>query len=334
MASPVPPAVDLPYEEIRTGRVVVEPAALRGARLAGGSWEEPGFADPDRGLTVGGAETAAWGWARGRHFPTAVAQLLLRHPELARFFPSYELALTTNEDQWRNGVQTAGYAGRWLKELAAQKVCRLVRGRWGIDHSTAALFQAALEEYGAGAAGARRDAAVARARRAALHVDRHAEAPAEVFSPLERALLSWTEELVVRPHGAWRREGELRAALDAANQREIAAGVRRLDASPALDEAAARARLLHHQIAELTLAIGHRDGLCRLATILRLEAEPARGSRPGIHGLLRELGVDDAVATLNELTVNPALANAVRRRLGSEPKVAVAAAEAAASGEF
>jgi hypothetical protein len=314
--------------------VVVEPVALRGARLAPLSYRDAGFADGDRGLTAGGVEVAARTWLGDRRYPTSAALLLLHHPELARFFPSYELAATSNEDQWRNGVQTAGYVSRWLKELAAQKVCRLVRSRWGMDHATAALYRAALDEYGAAGAGPARDAAVARARRAVLHVDRHLEAPEGVFSPLEKALLSWTEDLVVRPHDAYRREAELRDALDAANRREIAAGLRCLDASPNLDEEAARARLLHHQVSELVLCIGHRDGLCRVATILRLEGEEAQGSRHGILGLLRDLGVDEAVTTLNELTANPGLAQAVRQRLGSEKRVDVAAAEAASSGEF
>jgi hypothetical protein len=342
MEALVPPPVDLPLNEIRAGRVVVAPATLRGARVPRVSYEDPRFADRDRGLTVGGVHMAAWTSASGRHSPSNLALLLLHHPELARFAPSYELPLTSNEDQWRNGVQTAGYVSPRLKELAGQKICRLVRSRWAIDHFTLAMYRANLNEYSAGAAatGQAREAAVAWARDAVLHAGHHTEAPKGVFSALERSLLSWTEDLVVRPHNAYRREAELRAELDRENQREIAAGLRRLDTSPGLQEEAARERLLHHQIAELSLLIGHKDAQCRLATILRLESEkPSQavapfGPRPGLHDQLRELGVDDAVLSLNELTVNPAAAASVRERLASEEEAELSAADTASSAEF
>lgn len=333
MVSAVPPSVDLPVEEIRAGRVVVAPARLRGARLPRVSYEQAGFTNRDRGITVGGIQMAAWTSTPGRHGPTNLALLLAHHPELARCAPPYELALASNEDQWRNGVHTAGYVSPRLKELAVQKICRLVRSRWAIDQFTASFYRACLDEWGSGAA------ATARARSAVLHVDRHTEAPDGVFSTLESSILSWTEDLVVRPHSAYEREAELRAELDRENQREISAGLRRLDTSPDLGDEAARERLLHHQIAELALLTGHKDGLCRLATILRLESEKASEAaapfgQTGIDEQLRELGVDEAVLTINELAVNPGLAVNVRDRLGSEEKIEVSAEEVLESGEF
>ena len=179
MAPVVPPTVDLPLDEILAGRVVVAPSPLGGERLPRAFSEDFGLATRDKGLTIGGVQTAIWSWAPGRRYPTDLALILLHHPELARFAPAYDVALTSNEDQWRNGVQIAGYVSLRLKELAAQKVCRLVRSRWAIEHGTATFYLACLDEYGARerAQGHARQAALAAARDAIVHIGDHMSAP-------------------------------------------------------------------------------------------------------------------------------------------------------------
>jgi len=157
----VPPAVEVPFEEIVAGRVRVEPAALGDPRLARvplqpyEGIERPAFqAAPDRdgGLSVGGVQVGVYGWSFGGHFPGSLPYALLNHPELARFEAPYSLPLLFNEDQWRNGVATAGFVSRRLKELVIQKVYRLARCRYGIEHHTMYFYNTCLDEYGVGRA--------------------------------------------------------------------------------------------------------------------------------------------------------------------------------------
>ena len=58
-------------------------------------------------------------------------------------------------------------------------------------------------------------------------------------------------------------------------------------------------------------------------------------NRPGFHTLMRWTGVDERVATINELFANPRLNDEVKRRLGAgQASVAISAAEAARTAEF
>ncbi len=112
------------------------------------------------------------------------------------------------------------------------------------------------------------------------------------------------------------------------------------------------------------MVIGHMDGLGRALTILRVEAEdpvqmiegrpgPSGGiipdldddgqvkftgyfnNRPGLHQILRFLGISDKVLTLNELMVNPQLCRKIKTRLGEgEKKIRISAGQAAETGEF
>ena len=282
----LPPRVELPVEAILAGDLVVEPAPLRGARVPLVSYEDPGFADRDKGLTVGGANVGVYGWGFGAHFPGNLVYLLLHHPELARYEPPYSLPVLFNEDEWRNGVQTGGYVSRLIKEIVIQKVYKLNRARYGLEHHTMFLFNAFADEYGVGRTArpdfsaeeqaAARAEASRRAEGVAVHVlDHRAPAAAEFFGPLELALLDWTEALVSAPHSAHRFEPAARAALRERNSAEVAAGLRRLDDSPggAAGEGKAMDRLVDHQIADLCMMVGHMDGLGRAMSILRLESE-------------------------------------------------------------
>ena len=315
MASLLPPPVAaLPLQAILEGRVVVESARLQGARVP---LEE-------------GADS-------GRFFPASLTSALRHHPDLARFVPRYALPLLFNEDAWRSGTHTGGFVTSRLKAVVSQKVYRLLRCRSGLEHHTRLVLEDFLREHGAGAfrLQAMDDAEEARARARALerasavlvHVHDHRGAPEGVFSPLERAAMDWTEEILTRPHGAHRVEPALREALDRENRREVRAGLRRLDMSLDGDSLeAAYTRLLHHQISELAMMIGHLDGLGRLSTLLKLGSEPSdvEGMPPS-----------RAAETVGELLLNPRAAEEVLARLRSgEERVFISAEQAARTGEF
>ena len=389
-----PPACDEPgdlnvggdvFNAILKGDVVVEPASLKGARVPMTPYEgkddggdfRPAFLcmpDTDKGLTIGGIQVGVYGWGFGAHFPGSLVYALMHHPELARYEAPYSLPLLFNEDEWRNGVQTSAYVTRRVKELVIQKVYKINRSRYGIEHHTMFLYNTFFDEHGVGrpprpelsdeARAAARNAALGRASNATLHIHDHSQAPDGVYTPLEKEVLLWTECLMRRPHDAHKIEQRVRYELDTGNRREVKAGLRRLDTSPGLGEEAAHKRLVDHQIAELAMMIGHMDGLGRVMSILRLEAEepvqaiegrpgPSGGivpscdndgqvkftgffnNRPGLHQVLRFLGLNDAVLTLNELMVNPDLCkNRKVRMQKGEKKIKVSADQAAETGEF
>jgi len=377
----LPPSVDLPLREIRDGRVQVAPATLTGnqyPRIPLTPYEgadRPAFqgaADRDGGLTVGGVQVGVYGWSFGGHFPGSLPYCLMNHPELARYEAPYSLPLLFNEDEWRNGVQTAGYVSRRLKELVIQKVYRANRCRYGIEHHTMYFYNTYLAEFGMWpepAPGlteeqqnAARTQALSRATQAALYAHAHNTAPSATYTDLERAVADWTEQVARNPHLARDYEENLRRELDRENRREIEAGLRTLDTSPGIGEEAALRRLQDHQVAELAMVTGHMDGLARVLTMLRLVAEDAvqmvegevagigqitptldedgyvqftgyYNNRPSMHTVLGFL-VDPAVNTLNELLVNPELCTKVKDRLRSEKEFAVSAQEAAETGEF
>lgn len=360
----IPPRVDLPLREILGGKVTVEPAPLQGARIPLVAYEaDPAQGTRDKGLALGGVQVGVYGWSFGRHMPGGLIYVLMNHPELARFEPPYSLPLLFNEDEWRNGVQTAGFVTRRLKEMAIQKVYRLLRTRYGLEHHLLYFFLTYLEEHGGGDfrnpafsdEQHRRATALAleRANRAAVYIQDHRTAPAGTYTPLETAVMDWIEALVTRPHHACIEEPAVRRALDVENRREIAAGLRRLDTSldPGDREAACR-RLVDHQIAELAMVICHMDGLGRLLTLLHVETEEAVAafrrneqggieptgyyqSRPAFHDIVRSLGVSDAVRTVTELLLNPDLNQRVKERLAAgEIDVRIAGKEAAKTGEF
>jgi len=369
----VPPPVDRPIAAILEGRVRVRPAPLRGTRVPLVSWEvDPALGTRDKGLAVGGVHVGVFGWANGLYGAGGLGWLLLNHPELARTEPPYSLPLIFDEDEWRNGVNTAGFLDRRLKELAIMKVYHSTRPRYGIEHHTMFLFNEYMRDYGAGAFRHPRfddeqaAAALERATRsfttAMLHLLDHGR-HLETFTDGEVALLDWTQAAVHAPHTAHRYEPALRTALDRRNRAQVAAGVRRLDLLGGDEEHAYRA-LLDHQVAELAMLVGHMDGLGRILSILRTEGEQpvqvARG-RIDAHGLAPELdaqgylqptgyftnrlgflelltavGVPEAVLTANELLVNPSVAAEVQRRLdaGETGPIEVSADEALATGEF
>jgi hypothetical protein len=106
------------------------------------------------------------------------------------------------------------------------------------------------------------------------------------------------------------------------------------------------------------------DGVGRAMTMMRLEAEapvqiirgrfgPSGGivpeldkdrqviptgyfnNRPGFHALMRAVGVDERVLTLNELFANPKLNIEITRRLEAGQKsVSISGEDAAKTGEF
>jgi hypothetical protein len=296
------------------------------------------------------------------------------HPELARYETAYSLPLLFNEDEWRNGVQTTGYVSRRLKELVIQKIYRMIHTRYGIEHHTMYLYNTFLDEHGLGRSPSpdlseeqqqlARETALARAEKATLYMHNHGNSPDGIYNSLEKQVLSWTESLVRTPHQAYKLEKKVRTELDKENRREIKAGLRRLDTSSGVSQEIAMKRLVDHQVAELTMLIGHMDGLGRALTILGVEAEeavqmvegrpgPSGGiipdldddgqvkvtgyfnNRPGLHQILRLLGISDKVLTLNELMVNPKLCRKIKARLREgEKKIRISASHAAETGEF
>jgi alkylhydroperoxidase family enzyme len=278
-----------------------------------------------------------------------------------------------NEDQTRNGALVAGFVDRILKELLIQKIYRLNRSRYGLEHHTLFAYTEFLRRYGGGnfRRAGMSDTDAQRATERALtectekllyvhEADKHPEK----YSPVELAALAWVDAVILRPHEAYRREGALREALQNQNEAEIAAGTRWLDMTGNITRDEAVKRLLDHQIAELGMFVSHMDGIGRAMTMMRLEAEdpvqivrgrvgPTGGivpdldqhgqvlptgyfnNRPGFHTLMRWTGVDERVMTLNELFANPELNVEVMRRLGAgQASISISGEEAVRTAEF
>lgn len=373
------------FKAILSGDVVVEPAPLEGARIPLTPYEgkdergnfRPAFAgmpDYDKGVTIGGVQTGVYGWSFGGHFPGGLVYVLMNHPELGRYEAPYSLPLLFNEDEWRNGVQTAGYVSSRIKELVIQKIYRIDRSRYGLEHHTFYFYNTFFEEHGVGRkpnpdlsakqAEKARSMARERAEKAILFIHDHENALDRTFRPLEMEVMTWVECLLRKPHAAYKIEPRVRQELEKENQREIKACLQILDRSGKIGEEAAMKRLVDHQIAELAMIIGHMDGLARVLGILGAEVElpvqmvegkrsPKGGfipdldddgqvkftgyfnNRPGFLELLRFIGVSDAVLTLNELLLNPEICKKVKSQLDQgEKKIKISAVEAAKTGEF
>lgn len=374
MGSLVPPTLDIPTEDILSGRLEVSPCPLRGARLPLMPYETRTGDDPDKGLTVGGVQVGVYGWSFGLHFPGSLVYLLMHHPELARFEAPYSLPLLFNEDEWRNGTQTGGFVSRLKKELAIQKVYQTLRSRYGLEHHTMFLYNAYRDLFGVNRAprpemsDAQKQRAEMLAKqcadRAVIHMLNHESAPEGVFSDVEKVMLSWTHSVLTCPHRAHEYEARFRTELDKENRREVIAGLRCLDLTPGIGEEAAYKRLLDHQIAELAMMIGHMDGLGRLLTILRLESEDpvqaikgkldpitfgiapelnANGhaiptgyynTRPGLLPILTSLASPSAL-TVNELLVNPSVNESAKLQLNAGARqVRIDAQTTLKTGEF
>lgn len=370
MGEILPPRVDVPLDAILAGRVRVAAAPMTGSLVPLEHWEtNPQLGLRDRGLSVGGAVGAAFGWGRGGFVGAGgLISLVLHHPELARHQASYALALSFNEDEWRNGMQTGGFNDRRLKEFAIQKAYRLVRSRFGIENHSLYLFMEYLAEYGANdpsLSDEQRAAAFGRARAAfmdaILHIREHDKYP-DSFDDTETALLDWTHAIVARPHDAHRFEPALRKALDKLNRQEVAAGIRRLDRHPNLDDDRAFARLLDHQISELAMLTGHYDGLGRILSMLKTESElgaqialgemTPNGLQPELddNGCLQLTGFwsnrppflttytamqPPEVVTANELLLNRELNEKVKSRLADgEDEIRYTVEDALETGEF
>jgi alkylhydroperoxidase family enzyme len=367
----VPPAVVPPTEAIAAGRVKVGPAPLKGARIPLASYELN--RDRDFGITQGGQSLAAWGWGRGAHQPGSLVSALQYLPDAGREEAMYSLALMFNEDQTRNGALVAGFVDRVLKELLVQKVYRLTRSRYGLEHHTIFAYDEFLRRYSGG--GYRRpgvsDADARRATQRALtectekllYVHEASKHP-DKYSPVELAAFAWVDAIILRPHEAYRLEPALRQALKSQDEAEIAAGTRWLDMAGGGTRGDAVNRLLDHQIAELAMFVSHMDGVGRAMTMMKLEAEvpvqiirgrfgPSGGivpeldkdrqviptgyfnNRPGFHALMRAVGVDERVLTLNELFANPKLNLEITRRLeAGQRSVSISGEDAAKTGEF
>jgi alkylhydroperoxidase family enzyme len=367
----VPPAVTPPTDAIVAGRVKVGPAPLKGARIPLTSYEVDN--DRDFGITQGGQSVASWGWGRGAHSPGSLVCALQYLPDAGREEALYSLALMFNEDQTRNGVLVAGFVDRILKELLILKVYRLNRSRYGLEHHTVFAYNEFLRRYGGG--GFRRpemtDADAQRATERALtectekllylhEANKHPEK----YSPVELAAFAWTDAVILRPHEAYRLEPALREALKDQNEAEIIAGTRLLDVSGGVTRDEAMKRLIDHQIAELGMFVPHMDGIGRAMTMMRLEAEdpvqivqgrdgPSGGivpdldqdgqvlptgyfnNRPGFHALMRRMGVDERIMTLNELFANPKLNLEITQQLQAGQKsISISGKDAAKTGEF
>jgi alkylhydroperoxidase family enzyme len=371
MGEIVPPAVTPPIDAIVAGRLKVGPASLKGARIPLTTYE----LSPDRdfGITQGGQSAASWGWGRGTHFPGSLVLALQYLPDAGPEEAFYSLALMFNEDQTRNGVLVAGFVDRVLKELLIQKIYRLNRSRYGLEHHTVFAYNEFLRHYSGG--GFRRsgmsDADAQRATERALaectdkllyvhEADKHPEK----YSPVELAAFAWTDAVILRPHEAYHLEPALRQALKDQDEAEIAAGTRWLDMTGAVTRDVAMQRLLDHQIAELGMFVPHIDGVGRAMTMMHLEAEdPVQivqgeqgrnggivpkldkdgqvmptgyfNNRPGLHDLMRQIGVDEKVITINELFANPKLNSEIARRLRTgDESISISGKEAATTGEF
>ena len=367
----VPPPVIPPTEAIVAGHVKVGPAPLKGARIQLTSYELN--SDRDFGITQGGQSLASWGWGRGVHFPSSLVSALQYLPDAGRENALYTLALMFNEDQTRNGVLVAGFVDRVLKELLAQKVYRLNRSRYGLEHHTVFAYNEFLRRYSGGSfrRSGMSDADARRATKRALtectekllylhEANKHPEK----YSPVELAAFAWVDAVILRPHEAYQLEPALRQALKNQNEAEIAAGTRRLDMAGGVTRDDAINRLLDHQIAELGMFVPQVDGIGRAMTMMRLEAEepvqivrgrvgPSGGivpeldkdrqvrptgyfnNRPGLHALMQRIGVDERILTLNELFANPKLNLEITQQLQAGQKsISISGKDAAKTGEF
>ena len=352
----VPPPVRLPINEILNGKIIVEPSVPKDSRIPLVPYEKS--PDIDKGITFGGVQTGVYGWSEGVHFPTNLVYCLLHHPELARFEPPYSLPLLFNEDEWRNGVNTSGFTPRRLKEILIQRIFRVLRSRYGIEHHLVNMYYVFLDEYGIDRSlrGLRkRESKMTRKKvlekvdKLCVWLDDYDNAPPGTFTTLELAALRWTDLILKSPHYSYKAEENLRKELDEQNHREIASGTRRLDKSGDISEADAMTRLVNSQIAELAMMIGHIDGLARCVTILRIPAEgpvqPIEGSegptgsivpkldkhgqvrftgyfnkRAGLLDILKEIGISESVLTANELLLNPIISKKVQEQLGRGAK--------------
>jgi hypothetical protein len=345
----VPPKVTIPVDDIRTGKIQVQSAPLKGARVPLKSYEvEQIQATQDKGVAVGGVQVGVWGWSFGSYFPGGLIYLLLHHPELARFEAPYSLPVLFNEDEWRNGTQTGGFVSRHVREITYLKIYVTTRSRYGLEHHTMILTNLFLEEYGVGRPpnpsltdAQKKEAttrALAHAENVVLYAQNPSDAPPGTYAALDLAVMEWVECLITLPQSAHLHEKQLREALDAANKGEVAAGIRRLDVSPNLADAAAYQRLLDHQVAELAMLVGHMDGLGRAMTMLHLESEDAvrtadgyMTDRPSLFQIYDAIGISKAVQTANELRLNPVLLEQLKAGTKKSP---VSAEEAAMTGEF
>ena len=219
MPQMIPPAVDIPVDAIVAGKVNVEPVPLKGCRLKLDSYELTMDKDRDKGVSVGGVQVGTYGWSFGAHFPGNLVYLLSLHPELARYEAPYSLPLLFNEDEWRNGTQTAGFVTRVLKELVYQRVYKTTRSRYGLEHHTMFLYNSCFDLFGIGRQpqpalspaqkeSARRQA-LAKAENMVLYTltPNHRNA---TFTPLERAALDWVGAFLTAPHEASKLEKSLR----------------------------------------------------------------------------------------------------------------------------
>jgi alkylhydroperoxidase family enzyme len=371
MGEIIPPRVDIPLDAILAGRLRVGPSPLTGARVPLDSWEtNTELATRDKGLAVGGILSGVFGWGQGNFGGTGgLVSLVLNHPELARHQPPYSLCLLFNEDEWRNGVQTSGFVDRRLKELTIMKAYRLTRNRYGVEHHSLYLLLEYLADYAANDPALDADQRAAAAQRATeayldaiLHLLDNDKYP-DSFDDTEMALLSWVDAVVTRPHKAHKLEPALRRALDKRNRREVAAGIRRLDRHPNLDDNRAFKRLLDHQISELAMIAGHMDGLGRTFSILNIEGEPgariAEGEMAADGRLKPELDDDGylqitghwinrndwftvynamlpaEIITANELLLNPKLNKKVKAKLAAgKDEIRVTSDEAKKTAEF
>jgi alkylhydroperoxidase family enzyme len=348
----VPPPVRLPINEILNGKIIVEPCVPKDSRILLSPYEKS--PDIDKGITFGGVQSGVYGWSEGVHFPTNLVYCLLYHPELARYEPPYSLPLLFNEDEWRNGVNTSGFTTRRLKEILIQRIFRVLRSRYGIEHHLANLYY----EYGIDRSprGLRKhqnkkaqEKVLEKVDKLCVWLDDYENAPPGTFTNLEKAALRWTDLILKSPHYAYKAEENLRKELDEQNHHEIASGTRRLDKSGEITEADAITRLVNSQIAELAMMVGHINGLARLVTILRIPAEgpvqPIEGSegptgsivpkldkhgqvrftgffnkRLGLLEILKKIGISKTVLTANELLLNPIISKKVQERLGRGAK--------------
>ena len=351
------------------GNVTVKPAPLKGSRIPLTPYEgkdekgnfKPaylGVPDEDKGLTIGGIQVGVYGWGFGGHFPGSLVYALMNHPELARFEAPYSLPLLFNEDEWRNGIQTAGFISRKLKEFVIHKIYKLNRSRYGIEHHTMFLYNAIFDEYGVGRISNPNFTTIekAKAKKTALNhaetivlfMHDHTQAPLGAFSKLEEELLTWVEKLLKVPHQAYKQEKRVRLLLKEQNELEIEIGIRILDKEPKIGSEAALDRLIDHQISEIAMLIGHMDGLGRLLTILKLEGETAvqtvKGNytntggikpeldskgqviftgffnnRPALLDILNFIGVSDKAQTINELFLNPTLCKRILKEIKKNP---------------
>jgi hypothetical protein len=358
------------FKAILKGQVVVKPIQLKGTRIPLIPYEgknekgefRPAFVgmpDKDKGLTVGGIQNGVYGWSFGGHFPGSLPYLIMHHPELSRYEAPYSLPLIFNENEWKNGVNTGGFVSRKIKELIIQKVYRLTRSRYGIEHHTMYLYNAFLDEFGIGTIKQNvlftdtekqeaREKALERAEAAILYMHDHLNAPKGTYTEVEEAILTWIETLVKSPHKAYEKEERVRKYLKEQNLLEINLGIRILDTSPSIGKDAAMQRLINCQIAEMMMMASHMDGLARIFIILKIEAESSvqviegtmtnSGSikpklnsqgevsftgffnnRPAFIDVLTNIGVSDKVKTLNELFLNPELCEKIITELEENP---------------